>query len=62
MTSEPQPDRYCSLADFEKRFLPKAFAQSRAERPENGRDLGVSMAKESLSELEQRLKKRPLTP
>jgi len=48
------------MADFENKFLPKAFAQSRAERPENGRDLGVSMAKESLGELERRLKKKPL--
>lgn len=46
-----------SMAEFEKKFLPKSFEKRMAERPTDAQDLGVSLAKESLNKIRNQLAK-----
>lgn len=44
-----------SMAEFEKKYFPKSFEKKMAEKPKDARALGISLAKESLEEIRERL-------
>ena len=48
---------YRSMKEFERKFFPKSFKEKMAETPTDAQALGVSLAKESLEKIRERLAK-----
>ncbi len=46
---------YRSMKEFEKEFLPKSFEKIMVEKPKDAQALGVSLARESLDKIRERL-------
>lgn len=46
---------YHSMREFEKEFFPKSFKKRMAEKSADAQALGVSLAKESLEKIRERL-------
>jgi len=46
---------YRSMREFEKEFLPKSFEKRMAEKPIDAQALGISLARESLDKIRERL-------
>lgn len=55
--NEKKKQIYRSMAEFEKKFLPKSFEERMAERPKDAQALGISLAKESLNKIRSQLAK-----
>ncbi len=45
------------MKEFERKFFPKSFKEKMAETPTDAQALGVSLAKESLEKIRERLAK-----
>jgi len=43
--------KYRSMMEFKKRFFPRSFKKRMADGPEEARDLGISLAKETLDKI-----------
>lgn len=43
------------MKEFEKEFLPKSFEKIMVEKPKDAQALGVSLARESLDKIRERL-------
>ena len=48
---------YRSMKEFEKEFFPKSFEKRMTEKPTDAQALGVSLARESLDKIRERLAK-----
>lgn len=44
-----------SMVEFERKFLPKSYEKKMVQKPKDAHALGVSLAKESLEKIRERL-------
>jgi len=55
--SKKKEQVYKSMREFEEKFFPKSFREQSTELPTDARSLGISLARESLDTIRQRLSK-----
>ena len=55
--SKKKKQVFRSMTEFEREFLPKAFEKRMSEMPTDAHALGISLAKESLEKIRERLGK-----
>ena len=55
--SKEKKEIFRSMMEFEKKFFPKSFEKRIAERSTDANALGISLAKESLNKIRERLAK-----
>ncbi len=53
--SKEKKQVFRSMMEFEKNYFPKSFEKRMLERPTDAQTLGISLAKESLDKIKERL-------